>query len=123
MNKKPANIPSATMPFPGGFEVCWAGANPFGEGCFFGLEDGGLQLFDKNFRPSGPAIKTSPSGEPVNSVAGIGTWLATATRRDINFIGMATLAGKPEMYHVPYGAHDLAVTPSGFFVAALGRLG
>jgi hypothetical protein len=123
MNKKPANIPSGTMPFPPGFEVCWAGANPFGSGCFFGSEDGGVQLFDNNFRPLGSAIKTSPSGEAINSVAGVGTWFATSTRRDINFIGRSSQAGKSEMYHAPYGAHDLAVTTSGFFVAALGRLG
>ena len=117
-----ANVPSTNMAFPPEFEVSYAGANPFGEGYCYGSEDGALQFFDKNSNPLGPAIKTSVSGEAINSVVGRGTWFATATRSEINFIGRSS-TGKSEMHHLPFGAHDMAVTPSGYFVAALGRLG
>jgi hypothetical protein len=125
INQKNADIPSSTLPFPAGFEVCWAGPNPLGDGFCLGAEDGLLQLFE-NDRPVGPAIQASASSEAINSVAGIGKWLAVSTRREMNFIhfvNFESMNGKMPRFRTPFGAHHVGVTNSGYFVATLGRAG
>ncbi len=120
---KPADISVRSYANPPGFEISWAGANPFGDGYCFGSESGLLQFMDKDIKPMGPVLKASLSGEAINSVVGIGTWFAVSTRQEIAFFGKATKGAKPEVRHMPFGAYHLACTASRFFVAALGRAG
>ncbi|MBI3823528.1 MAG: hypothetical protein HY289_12735 [Planctomycetes bacterium] len=118
-----ADIPSRRLNFPPGFDVSWAGPSPLANGFCLGSENGLLQFFDAEFRPIGAPFKASASGEAINSVVRAGTWLAVSTRHEINFIGKESLDGKLGSFQTSFGAHHLAVTPSGYFIAALGRQG
>jgi hypothetical protein len=112
-----AGIPSRNLSFPSGFEVSWMGPNPYGEGFCLGSETGLLQFFNRDFVPISEPHKFSSSGEAINSVARLGNWVAASTRSEI------TLVSNAETIDVPYGAHQVCVTPSGYLAAALGPLG
>ncbi len=119
----PANSLFAILPFPEGFEVSWAGPDPFGEGVCFGSEDGLFQFFDERMTPIGPVFSANRSGEAINSVAHVGPWLALSSRQDIAFVGKEKQNGERDRFHTSFGAHHLAITASGCLVATLGRSG
>ena len=75
--------PFAVEPPASGFVVCWAASNPFGQGFFFGSEDGQLLLTDEEGRALRHPFPGSTSGEAVNGIAGFGKWLAVTTRQDV----------------------------------------
>jgi hypothetical protein len=78
---------------------------------------------DYDGRPTA-GIPGSDSGEAINGIAQAGTWWAVSTRVDLNFRPLPGTAGADEYrVEVPYGAHDIASTPSGYFIAPLGRNG
>jgi hypothetical protein len=105
---------------PQDFDVCWAGPNlvDLGAGLCLGSTDGKLLLTDEQGRLSDP-IPAIDSQEAINGIARAGDWLGVSTREDVTFHplqgqGYAT---------APYGAHDIATTADGYFIAPLGRNG
>jgi hypothetical protein len=111
--------------FPDSFAVCWAGPHPFRPGLCFGSEDGMLLFTDEEGRAlSWPPGKGSASGEAINGVACVGTWVAVSTRQEVNFWPLPGTEGGHQFGVVfPYGAHGVSATPSGYFIAPMGRLG
>lgn len=125
-------VPSASIGFPQGFEVCWAGPpNPFSKGLCFGSLDGKILFADEEGSPlrlPGKGImlpgKGSASQEAINGVACLGTWVVVTTRQEVNFWPLpGTEGGHQYGFAFPYGAHDVTVTRSGYFIAPLGRTG
>jgi hypothetical protein len=106
------------------FEVCWAGASPFGPGFCFGSEDGQLLFTDEDGKALGYPVKGSLSGEAVNGVAGWGKWLTVTSRQDVSFwTGPEKEGDKISCVMFPHGAHDVIATADGCFAAPLGRAG
>jgi hypothetical protein len=129
MNELPNNGDSPLFPFtrigfPEGFEVCWAGPNPLQPGFCFGSLDGRLLLTDEQGRTSLPPLRGSASGEAINGVARVGSWLTVSTRQEVSVWPLLGGADGPNTGLVlPYGAHDITTTPSGYLVASLGLAG
>src|SRR5439155_19147937 len=75
------------IPLPGGFDVCWAGPNLVdpGPGLCFGSTDGKLLFADAEGRALRESVKGSDSGEAINGVARVGTWVGVSTRQEVNF--------------------------------------
>jgi hypothetical protein len=110
--------------FPAGFEPCWAGPRPAGPGFCFGSLNGNVLLTDEEGTPTAPVAKCSPSGEAVNGMACVGTWLAVSTREEVSFFPLAALPGEDKSpLAFPYGAHGVSATASGYFIAPMGRPG
>jgi hypothetical protein len=106
------------------FEVTWAGPNPLQPGFCFGSEDGRLLFTDERGIPLLGPGKGSDSGEAINGVAYSGGWIAVSTRAGI-MMGAFPQNGKNQRGHIrfPWGAHGVAASPGGNFVAPLGRAG
>jgi hypothetical protein len=117
----PALFTTLSLP---GFEVCWAGENPRAEGFAFGSEDGRLLFMTESGLALDEKLDASPSSEAINAVAHSGGWIAVATRCEIKFWRPDPTNAKNDKWaELPYGAHDLTISPRGFFVAALGHNG
>jgi hypothetical protein len=102
------------------FAVCWAGPHPFAPGLCFGSEDGMVLFTDEQGRALSLPGKGSVSGEAVNGVACMGTWVAVSTRQEVNFLPLpGTEGGHSFGVAFPYGAHGVSATPSGYFIAPL----
>jgi hypothetical protein len=111
--------------FPEGFEVSWAGkfsppTDPPGLCLCFGSANGNLLFTDEFGQQQIGPRKGSPSGEAINGVAQAGDWLAVSTRQEVHFWPTNGGAGGGSL---PHGAHGITATPSGSFIAPLGRLG
>jgi hypothetical protein len=103
------------------FQVSWAGPHPFRPGFCFGSEDGQLLFTDENGGDVyGGPTKGSISGEAINGVASWQNWLAISTRAEVNFVAITGIDSRQTF---PGGAHGVIATPSGHFVAPLGRNG
>lgn len=116
----------ARIGFPEGFEVCWAGSHPFQKGLCFGSLDGRILFTNEEGEQLIPLEDGSNSKEAINGVARVenGIWVAVTTRQEVNFKRLLGTAGSPRSLRVfPYGAHDITTTPSGYFIAPLGRTG
>lgn len=117
-------VPDTRIVFPQGFEVCWSGSHPFQKGLCFGSLDGRILFTDEESVPLRPAGKGSVSQEAINGVACVGTWVVVTTRQEVNFWPLpGTDGGHSFGFAFPYGAHDITTTPSGYFIAPLGRTG
>jgi hypothetical protein len=129
MNPLPENdgssiVPFAHIGFPDGFEVCWAGKHPFQDGFCFGSLDGRILFTDELGAPLMPPVTGSVSREAINGVARVGIWVAVTTRQEVNFKRLLGTLGAPTSgLAFPYGAHDITITPSGYFLAPLGQTG
>jgi hypothetical protein len=110
--------------FPDGFKVAWAGPNPIERGLCFGSVDGRILFTDEEGIALRPPRKGSFSGEAINGVARVDTWVAVTTRQEVTFYPLPGTEGPPSSALVfPHGAHGITTTPSGYFIAALGRTG
>jgi hypothetical protein len=112
------------IPLPDGFEVSWAGPLPVGRLFCLGSEDGRLLFTKENGAVVYGPSKVSPSSSAINGVAISGFWLAASTREEVSF--MPIRVGEKQDSHglaFPHGAHGIDVTPSGYFIAPLGRTG
>lgn len=117
-------VPFAPIRFPEGFEVCWAGPHPFQTGFCFGSLDGRILFTDEEGVQLIPLEDGSDSREAINGVARVEIWVAVSTRQEVNFRRLLGTEGCPRSHlAIPYGAHDITTTPSGFFIAPLGRNG
>lgn len=121
-------VPFARIGLPEGFEVCWAGSHslppPLSDGLCFGSLDGRILFTDEEGSPLQQPGKGSHSQEAINGVACLGTWVVATTRQEVNFWPLpGTPGGHQSGFVFPYGAHDVATTPSGYFLASLGRNG
>jgi hypothetical protein len=117
-------VPSTSIGFPQGFEVCWAGPHPFQKGFCFGSLDGKILFTDDIGAPLRPPSNGSISSEAINGVACAGTWVVVTTRQEVNFWPLrGTEGGNQFGFAFPYGAHDVITTSSGYFIAPLGRTG
>jgi hypothetical protein len=107
------------------FEVSWSGENPLGPGLCFGSEDGRMILADEGGIPLGEPELVSDSESAINGIARSGTWVAAATREEVNLLELAgpSEGGKVRGVVVPHGAHGVGVLSSGGFLAPLGRTG
>lgn len=131
MNSSAENLEFAIEPqkpivFPEGFEVCWAGSHPFQKGLCFGSLDGRILFTDEEGGPLIPLEDGSISKEAINGVARVENdiWVAVTTRQEVNFKRLLGTEGSPRFFLAfPYGAHDITTTPSGYFIAPLGRTG
>ncbi len=128
MNRLPGNGDRSAPLFtrvqlPKGFEVCWAGPQPFRDGFCFGSDDGRLLFTDEK----GAQLRlgaASDSGEAINGVAGVGTAMAVSTRQEVNLFPLLdNVGGHDFSVVIPHGAHGITTTPSGYFIAPLGRTG
>ncbi|MDR3636824.1 MAG: hypothetical protein P4L84_23670 [Isosphaeraceae bacterium] len=116
------NVPSDVIRFPG-FEVSWAGECPWNEGLCFGTENGYLVTF----APQSPAIEArahqlTESGEAINGIAIAGDLLCASTRADVTLHRLDRRSGELSPAGDSYegGAHGVASTSAGGFIAALG---
>ncbi|MGH7168680.1 MAG: hypothetical protein ACRELG_00185 [Gemmataceae bacterium] len=117
-------VPFTPIGLPQGFEACWAGAHPFRQGLCFGSLDGRILFTDEEGVPLRQPGEGSASQEAINGVACLGTWVVVTTRQEVNFWPLpGTEGGHPFGFVFPYGAHDITTTPSGYFIAPLGRTG
>ena len=107
------------------FNVSWAGPRPRTEGFCFGSEDGGLLFTDSAGVPlHREPDKVALSGEAINGVAFIRNWMAISTRKEINlFKGRRQEGQETLVTQIPFGAHGVIASASGFFLASLGRAG
>lgn len=105
--------------------VTWAGANPIEEGFCLGSETGNIVLTDAAFQRRSDYLRSSASGEAINSLAYSQNWLAVVTRKDINFIGpFSPTSQSTELVTLLGGGRDVVVAPiSGHFVIPLGADG
>jgi hypothetical protein len=128
MSQPPKNDNSVVVPFaghrfPDEFEVCWAGefSVPSSPPLFcFGSVDGKLLFASEDLtRLVEGKGDGSVSREAINGVARVETWMAVSTRREVNFWSTAERQGR----FLSQGAHGISATPSGYFIAPLGRTG
>ncbi len=106
------------------FEVSWAGKGPLDVGLCFGSEDGRLLMTGED--GSHPVIASEspiPSREAINGIAFSNDHAALSTRDEIVLVSQIPIRGKSFRSVVPIGAHGVIATPSGRFVAPLGRGG
>src|SRR5687767_13983480 len=92
------------IPFDG-FEVSWAGPGPFRPGFCFGSDDSRLFFTDEEMAPRHPPKQVSVSGEAINGVARVGSWLAVTTRQEVNILGLPSKGAPLEGVVFPHGAH------------------
>lgn len=119
-----SSVPYLPIELPEGFEVCWAGSHPFRKGLCFGSLDGKILFTDEEGVSPRPAGNGSVSQEAINGVACVGTWVVVTTRQEVNFWPLpGTDGGHSLGFAFPFGAHDITTTPSGYFIAPLGRTG
>jgi hypothetical protein len=106
------------------FDVSWAGqGRRSGEFCF-GSEDGRILITDEHLKPVEILKESSvPSGDAVNGLAFMNDLIAISTRCEVCFISPETVNGRGFRAVFPAGAHGVIATPSGYFVAPLGRSG
>jgi hypothetical protein len=108
---------------PAGPDITWAGANPFEQGLSFGLENGSIVFTSDKTGKRVLHPQMSPSGEPINGLAGIGAYsLAVSTRAEVSFIQL-DLPNDRRRAVFPGGSHGVIATKSGYFVAPLGPAG
>ncbi len=106
------------------FAVNWAGPNPFGDGFCFGSEEGGLKFTDEDGGLLAEISKASDSGEAVNGVARLGSWMAVATRQEVTFGRFPPQEdGRYAVVVFPHGGHGVSAAAGGYFLAPLGRTG
>jgi hypothetical protein len=128
-----SDLESSIIWCPDDFDVCWAGPNlvdPSGGLCF-GSIDGKLLFLDIEGQPivvPGKGVRApgsgSVSGEAINGVARVGTWVGVSTREEMNFWPLEGLPGGHDKGVVaPYGAHNITSSSQGYFVAPLGKNG
>lgn len=120
--------PSASIGFPQGFEVCWAGPHslpyPIPNGLCFGSLDGRILITDEEGIPLVQPGRGSISSEAVNGVAYTDMWMVVTSRQEVNFWSLpGSAGGHQSSLTFPYGAHDVTTTPSGYFIAPLGQIG
>lgn len=128
MNRLPENdggliVPFTDLVFTDGFEACWAGELSLRSPLIpqllcFGSIDGRLLFTDWEAKALGES-QGSVSGEAINGVAWAGTWAAVSTRQEVNFWSFSERQGG----YLPQGAHGIAATSSGYFIAPLGQTG
>jgi hypothetical protein len=117
-------VPFTRIGFPEGFEVCWAGPHPFEQGFCFGSLDGRILFTDEEGVQLIPLEDGSVSKEAINGIARVEIWVAVSTRQEVNFKRLLGTEGSPRSrLMIPYGAHDITTTASGYFIAPLGRTG
>jgi hypothetical protein len=105
------------------FDVTWAGPAPAGPGFCFGSEDGRLLFTDERGVPVSDPGQGSDSGEAINGVAYSGEWIAVSTRAGVMMGSLRQDKDRPDNVGLPVGAHGIATSPGGYFVAPLGRAG
>jgi hypothetical protein len=107
-----------------GLDASWAGPRPFrAQGFCVGSEDGRLIITDEGGTLEGELIG-SFVGEAINGVAYWNRWIAVSTRAEVNVLTVPTTEGDTQKVATFHGgAHDVIATPSGHFVAPLGRGG
>jgi hypothetical protein len=106
------------------FDVCWAGPSPILDTFCFGSEDGSLLFTDRDGLVTHGPMPGSFSGEAINGVASFEGWLAVSTRAEVTTGKLCSDTEQPGgvvVFH--HGAHGIAASPSGYFVAPLGRTG
>jgi hypothetical protein len=106
------------------FDVSWAGQHPFMPGFCFGSEDGRLLFTDEDGSQIGEPFGGSYSRDAINGLVRSGEWIAVSTRQDVTLQSLTRATNKkPGIVVFPHGAHGVTATPSGYFVAPLGRTG
>lgn len=106
---------------PHGFEVTWAGPLPdrtFG----LGSEDGRLLLMKEDGTPLSPPFKVSPSLSAVNGVTANEKLFALSTREEVTFWPRTGIPYRDGV-GFPHGAHGIAATTGGYFIAPMGLEG
>ena len=122
-NSNGSIVPYVGFPCPDGFEVCWAGEFSVPDPSVppllcLGSIDGKLLFSDQDFTRLQPG-KSNGSGEAINGVVRLGTWVGVSTRQEVSFWSTT----KPQGMYLPRVAHGISATSSGFFVAPLGQAG
>ncbi|CAN5133182.1 hypothetical protein BH10PLA2_BH10PLA2_24320 [soil metagenome] len=102
--------------------VSWVGPNPFEPGFTVGSDDGNLFFVRKSDLQIFGPFKASHTSDAINGVAFFDKWLIVSTRSSIMF-GTLPGKGKLEPVSLAMGAHGVAATPNGLFVASLGYSG
>jgi hypothetical protein len=124
-----SDLESSIIRCPDDFDVCWAGPDLVdpGGGLCFGSTDGKLLFLDIEGQPivvPGKGVTGSVSGEAINGVARVDTWIGVSTREEVNFWPLeGTPGGHTKGVVAPYGAHDITSSAQGYFVAPLGKNG
>jgi hypothetical protein len=114
---------------PDGFDPSWAGQSPLQTGFCLGSVDGRLWFSDEQHAalrttPFGNPFQCSESGEAINGVECVGSWLVASTRDDLSFWSLAGADGSRDRNRsFPLGVHGISSTKSGFLIAALGHNG
>lgn len=105
------------------FEISWAGGNPLTPGYCFGSDDGEIEFTGLDYSRGGPQA-VAPSREAINGVAFAGRLMAVSTRSEVVFLDVPQ-SGDPLREHSVFhgGVHGVVGTPSGGFVAPMGRRG
>lgn len=115
------DFPSSEIRFPD-FDISWAGlALPWRDVFCFGSEDGRIRFAELD-SPEGPdPIVVAVSREAINGVAFSGDMMAVSTRGEVVFWHMSDPSSEGFVTTTfVAGAHGVAVTPRGTFVAPLG---
>jgi hypothetical protein len=107
------------------FEISWAGPDLYTNGFCFASTSGEIVCTD----PEGTLLQERPdklitSGEAINGVAFVDRWMAITTRKEVRVFTFPRRDGeKVRCAEMPIGAHGVVASPSGHFLAPLGRSG
>jgi hypothetical protein len=106
------------------FEVSYAGVSADGRGYWLGSDDGRIQFMSLDETERIGPYASAPSGEAVNGIAVVGGLMAVSTRSDVTFLRLPE-PGNHQIVRTVYqgGAHGVATTHDGCFIAPMGRRG
>jgi hypothetical protein len=106
------------------FDVSWAGQGRSKGEFWLGSEDGRTLITDGHLQLAG-SLKEFPltSNEAINGLAFHNGTIAFSTRCEVVLVSSPPGTAKGLRSVFPAGAHGVIATPSGYFVAPLGRSG
>jgi hypothetical protein len=108
------------VPSPG-FDITWAGRNPWAQGLCFGSADGRIRFRGFEGVPDAGPFDVAPSREAVNGVAFARDLMAISTRDEVVFFNVPLPeTGVVERAIYYGGAYDVVTTPAGGFMAPMG---
>ena len=105
-------------------EVSWVGPTAVEGVLCFGSEDGRIRFADIHGKTLGGMRSAVRSGEAVNGVAFINSWMMVSSRDEAILWTLPThTTGQTMVAPVPLGAHGVIASESGYFFAPLGMKG